>query len=150
MKRIPKELFDLACEEIMPVRETICETLLKAYLSVTFVFLIYSSAMMLFSSHLTITVVIFVVALFPKIFMYLYKRQEDLKSVGIDEKARHILEKYIKSWVSPHSNRTGKGLVSSGPRKDENDIHVPVILRIILFIMVILLFSYYYMKFSSY
>ena len=148
MKRIPKELFDLACEEIMPVRETICETLLKAYLSVTFVFLIYSSAMLLFSSHRTITIITSVVALFPKIFMHVYKRQEDLKSVGIDEKARHILEKYITSRVSPHSNRTGKGLVSSGPRKDENDI--PVILQIVLLIMVNVLFFYYSMKFSSY
>ena len=146
MKRIPKELFDLACEEIMPVRETICETLLKAYFSVTFVFLVYSLTMLLFSSHLTITVVIFVAALFPKIFMYLYKRQVDVKYVDIDEKARHILEEYIKSNVSPHINRAGKGLVSSEARKDEND-SIPVILRIICYIISMFLFFYYYIKF---
>ncbi|KAL9975779.1 hypothetical protein ACROYT_G012973 [Oculina patagonica] len=113
MKRIPKELFDLACEEIMPVRETICETLFKAYLCVTLVFLIYLLKLP-FSFRLQITAI--------SICLYSERKtQEYLKSVVINEKADHIVQKYIKNRVPRNSNRAGKGPVSSELQKYKND-----------------------------
>ena len=39
--KIPKELFDMACEELMPIREGVCNLFLKVFLILSFVFLAF-------------------------------------------------------------------------------------------------------------
>ncbi len=45
--KIPKKLFHMACEELMPIREGVCILLLKVTVIVSFVFLVFSITMML-------------------------------------------------------------------------------------------------------
>ena len=119
VKRIPKELFDLACEQMMPVGKSICEVLLKALLSMIFVSFIYLSLTKFFnSSHLIRAFVLFVVGSFPKfVSMYVYRGQRDTKAVVIEDKVRHIVQEYITSARSHIWLR----IFPSEPPEDENN-----------------------------
>ena len=67
VRRIPKQLFDMACEEIIPFRYAVGKTLRNSFLSWIFLYFIYSLTMLIYTSHVTKAVVIFVVGSFPKI-----------------------------------------------------------------------------------
>lgn len=99
VKRIPKELFDMACEKLMPIRESVCKMFLEASLSVLLVFLVFSVVMLLNASPMTIALLTFAVGLVPKIVtIYLERRrQRNVKSVPIDQNALQIVKEYINS-----------------------------------------------------
>ena len=111
VKRIPKEVFDLACEQMMPVDKSICEVLLKALLSMIFVSFIYLLLTKFFnSSHLIRAFVLFVVGSFPKfVSMYVYRGQRDTEAVVIEDKVRHIVQEYINSARSHSTLRKSLG-----------------------------------------
>ncbi len=97
VKRISKELFYMACEELMPIRKSICTMMLKATLSVAYVLTVYSLAMLLNFSPVTKTMLTFVAGSIPKIIaIYIERsRKQILKPVPINEKARKIVHEYI-------------------------------------------------------
>ena len=119
VKRIPIELFDLACEQMMPVGKSICEVLLKALLSMIFVSFIYLLLTKFFnSSHSIRAFVLFVVGSFPKfVSMYVYRGQRDTEAVVIEDKVRHIVQEYITSARSHIWLR----IFPSEPPEDENN-----------------------------
>jgi len=45
--KIPKELFCMACEELMPIRNNVCVLILKVTIIVSFVFLAFLTAMLI-------------------------------------------------------------------------------------------------------
>ena len=120
VKRIPKELFDLACEQMMPVGKSICEVLFKALLSMIFVSFIYLSLAKFFnSSHLIRAFVLFVVGSFPKfVSMCVYRGQRDTEAVVIEDKVRHIVQEYINSARSHNRLRKSLRISPSEPPED--------------------------------
>ena len=94
VKRIPKELFNMACEELMPIRESVCFMVLKATLSVIFVFFVFSLRILLKASPVTTALVTFVVgASFKIVIIYVDRRWQ--KRIDINEKAGKIVQEYI-------------------------------------------------------
>ena len=69
MIKIPKELFDMACEELKPIRETLCIFFLKVAFILSFVFLVFYLTMQLHVGlkPVTKTAVAFFTGLFPKV-----------------------------------------------------------------------------------
>ncbi len=99
VKRIPKDLFDVACEELMPIGKGICTMVLKATLSVIFVWTAYSFTMLLDVSPVTKTLLTLLAGAFPKI-VTIYterRRKRNSKQLPIDEKARAIVHEYMSN-----------------------------------------------------
>lgn len=100
VKRIPKTLFDMACEELMPVRKSICIMVLKATLSVIFVMTVFSFALLLNALSLTRTLLTLADGSFPKIVIMWIERRKltsQLKhqAVTIDERVRKVVHEFI-------------------------------------------------------
>ena len=118
MKRIPKELFDMACEDLMPITKSFSLMVLKATLSVIFVLAVFSFTMLLTASPVMRTLLTFVAGSFPKIVtIYVERRRKrNLKAVPIDDKARKVAFEYIN--ISSPCNQ-GEKLLCVYPKKDE-------------------------------
>ena len=120
---IPKELFDMACEELRPIRETLCILILKMAFISSFVFLVFYLTMRL---HLGLkpvakTAVAFFTGLFPKIVTkYLGgERQKRIWALAIEENAPKIVEAYLNRVL-----RANQGQGNSGPDTDEVSLRV--------------------------
>ena len=101
---IPKDLFDMACEKLMPVRESVCNLLLKVILIVCFVFLVF---LMIMKSKTGATpqmkaVLTFFTGSFPKIAeIYIDgARKRQLKAMIIQERAPVIVQRYLTGPAS--------------------------------------------------
>lgn len=101
---IPKDLFDMACEKLMPVRESVCILLLKVILIVCFVFLVF---LMIMKSKTGATpqmkaVLTFFTGSFPKIAeIYIDgARKRQLKTMIIQERAPVIVQRYLTGDAS--------------------------------------------------
>ena len=116
--KIPKELFDMACAELKPIRETLCILILKVAFISSFVFLVFYLIMRL---HLGLkpvakTAVAFFTGLFPKIVTkYLGgERQKRIWALAIEENAPKIVEAYLNRVP-----RANQGQENSGVDTDE-------------------------------
>jgi len=102
--RIPKRLFDMACEELIPIREGVCILLLKVALIVSFVFLVFLLVMKLNvgATPVTKALVTFFTGSFPKIVAIYFEggRQRRLEALTIEEKAPRIVRDYINGTVT--------------------------------------------------
>ena len=108
--RIPKGLFDMACEELMPIREGVCIFLLKFLLFVSFVFLTFLLTIRLNVGATPVmkALVTFFTGLFPKIVAMYFDggRQKRLQNLVIDEvKAPRIVQDYINGTVTPRDSQ---------------------------------------------
>ncbi|PFX12437.1 hypothetical protein AWC38_SpisGene23607 [Stylophora pistillata] len=105
---IPKELFDMACEELMPLRERVCILILKITVLVSFVLIVFSLTMKSSSdtTPLIKTLLTFLTLSFPKIVaMYVGGGwQKKLRATVIKEKVPKIVEKFIRE-----SSKTTRG-----------------------------------------
>ena len=106
--KIPKDLFDMACEELWPVREAVCLLLLKVILIFTFIFLIFYLSMKLDIDvrPLAKTVLAFVTGLTPKIFLAYFdgKRHKRIEALAVKETVPKIIQKYLKRFNDGQSN----------------------------------------------
>ena len=106
--KIPKDLFDMACEELWPVREAVCLLLLKVILISTFIFLIFYLSMKLDIDvrPLAKTVLAFVTGLIPKIFLAYFdgNRHKRIEALAVKETAPKIIQKYLKRFNDGQSN----------------------------------------------
>ena len=94
-KRIPKELFDLACEELMPIRTCVFILMVKNSLSTFFIFLIFSFTMSMNTSPMMKCLVTFLAGTFPIIVnIYLDGRKQNC---DFDQKTLKIVQEYITS-----------------------------------------------------
>ena len=94
-KRIPKELFDRTCKEMMPIRKSISSMMVKATLSVIFVFLVFSLTVSMNTSSEVKSLVLFLTGSFPMITdtIFLHKRRQN----NCEEKTREIVQEYMNS-----------------------------------------------------
>ena len=106
--KIPKDLFDMACEELWPVREAVCLLLLKVILISTFIFLIFYLSMKLDIDvrPLAKTVLAFVTGLIPKIFLAYFEgnRHKRIETLAVRETAPKIIQKYLKRFNDGQNN----------------------------------------------
>ena len=106
--KIPKDLFDMVCEELWPVKEAVCLLLLKVILISTFIFLIFYLSMKLDIDvrPLAKTVLAFVTGLIPKIFLAYFdgNRHKRIEALAVKETVPKIIQKYLKRFNDGHSN----------------------------------------------
>ena len=106
--KIPKDLFDMACEELWPVKEAVCLLLLKVILISTFIFLIFYLSMKLDIDvrPLAKTVLAFVTGLIPKIFLAYFegKRRKRIETLAVKETVPKIIQRYLKRFNDGQSN----------------------------------------------
>ena len=121
--KIPKELFDMACEELKPIRETLCTLILKVAFISSFVFLVFYLTMRL---HLglkpvTKTAVAFFTGLFPKVLSKYFggERKKRIWALAVEENAPKIVEAYLNRVL-----RANQGQENSGVDTDEISLRV--------------------------
>ena len=106
--KIPKDLFDMACEELWPVREAVCLLLLKVILISTFIFLIFYLSMKLDIDvrPLAKTVLAFVTGLIPKFFLAYFdgNRHKRIEALAVKETVPKIIQQYLKRFNDGQSN----------------------------------------------
>ena len=106
--KIPKDLFDMVCEELWPVKEAVCLLLLKVILISTFIFLIFYLSMKLDIDvrPLAKTVLAFVMGLIPKIILAYFdgNRHKRIEILAVKETAPKIIQKYLKRFNDGKSN----------------------------------------------
>ena len=106
--KIPKDLFDMVCEELWPVKEAVCLLLLKVILISTFIFLIFYLSMKLDIDvrPLAKTVLAFVTGLIPKIFLAYFdgNRHKRIEALAVKETVPKIIQKYLKRFNDGQSN----------------------------------------------
>ena len=95
VKRIPKELFDMACEELMPIRKSICIFIVKISLSAIFIFLVFSFTTSMNTSSMMKCLVAFLAGTFPTIVnIYLDSRKQN---GNFEQRTLKIIQEYINS-----------------------------------------------------
>ena len=110
--RIPEELLNMACEELMPVREGVCILLLKVTLILSFVYLTF---LLILRFDIGATPVMqalatFFIGSFPKILAIYFdgNRQRRLESTVIEEKVPKIVQDYMKCILMTNEMLTFK------------------------------------------
>ena len=121
--KIPKGLFDMACEELKPVRESLCLLVFKVVFIASFLFLVFYLTMQLYFGvkPLTKTVVAVLTGLFPKIVRKHLdgERQKRVEALIVKEKAPKIVEAYLNSAL-----QVNQGQENSGADTDEVSLQV--------------------------
>ena len=115
--KIPKGLFDMACEELKPVRESLCLLVFKVVFIASFLFLAFYLTMELDFGvkPLTKTMVAVLIGLFPKIFSKYFKgeRQKRVEALIIEEKAPKIVEAFLNSALRANERQVSLQVVES-------------------------------------
>ena len=111
--KIPKGLFDMACEEIKPVKESLCLLFFKVVFISSFLFLVFYLTMQLdFGVNpLTKTMVAVFTGLFPKIVCkYFQGEKRRMEALIIEEKAPKIVEAYLESVLRANEGQENSGV----------------------------------------
>lgn len=116
--KIPKGLFLLACEELMPIREGVCILILKITVIVSFVFLVFSLTMLLNVSATPVmkALLTFFTGSFPKVIAIYVDggRQKKIEAMVHDEKIPKIVGDYITG-----TSKSIQGLENPAVASDE-------------------------------
>ena len=98
--KIPKDLFLMACEELMPIRDNVCVLVLKVITIVTFVFLVFLTAMLINVGATPVMKALFtfLTGIFPKIVAIYIDggRQRKNEAMITDQRIPKILREYFK------------------------------------------------------
>ena len=107
------ELLDIACEELKPVRESLCLVVFKVVFIASFLFLVFYLTMQLDFGvkHLAKTMVAVFTGLFPKIVCKYFEgeRQKRVEALIIEEKAPKIVEAYLNSVLRANEEQENSG-----------------------------------------
>ena len=129
--KIPKDLFDMVCEELWPVKEAVCLLLLKVILISIFIFLIFYLSMKLDIDvrPLAKTVLAFVMGLIPKIILAYFdgNRRKRIEILAVKETAPKIIQKYLKRFNGGQSNLGADHLEASlAIQENEKNIEIHI------------------------
>ena len=101
---IPKDLFEKACEDLMPLRESISLLVVKLVSLLTFFFVVFAVIMETpHASDRAKATATFFTALVPKIIEMLLNKDPGMEKLGdevFDEKVKHIVEQYRSTTES--------------------------------------------------
>ena len=111
--KIPQKLFHMACEELMPLRESVCVLILKITILVSFVFLVFSVTILLNVGATPImrTLIAFLSGVFPKI-VEIYQdggNQKKIKAMIAEEKIPEIAQEYIEGTSAANQQQVNSG-----------------------------------------
>ena len=111
--KIPQKLFHMACEELMPLRESVCVLILKITILVSFVFLVFSVTILLNVGATPImrTLIAFLTGVFPKI-VEIYQdggNQNKIKAMIAEEKIPEIVQEYIEGTSAANQQQVNSG-----------------------------------------
>ena len=99
--KIPKQLFRMACEELMPIRENVCIVVLKVTIIVSFVFLVFSITILLNVGATPVmkALLTFLTGIFPKIIAIYIDggRQRKIEDMINEQRIPKILREYKKA-----------------------------------------------------
>lgn len=95
VKKIPKELFHTACQELMPIRKTIGIMMVKATLSMVYVFLVFLLTMSMNTSVIVKSLVLFLTVSFPMIVTIFIDRKR--RQSNFEEKTYKIVQEYMNN-----------------------------------------------------
>ena len=111
----------MACEELRPIRETLCIFFLKVAVILSFAFLAFHLTMQL---HLglkpvTKTAVAFFTGLFPKVLSKYFggERKKRIWALAVEENAPKIVEAYLNRVL-----RANQGQENSGDEDEDEEI----------------------------
>ena len=108
---IPKRLFDMACEELMPLREGVCKLILKIILIVSSVLIVFTLTILSTSetTPLMKTLLTFLTLSSPKIVAIYVDGgwQEKLRAMVVEEKVPKIVEKFLSETSEPNRGQRG-------------------------------------------
>ena len=111
--KIPKELFHLAYEELMPIRESVCVLILKVTIIVSFVLFVFSLVMLLNVSATPVmrALLTFLSGSLPKIVaIYMDgRRQKNIEDMTADEKIPLIVQEYIERISAVNQEQQNSG-----------------------------------------
>lgn len=143
VKRLPKDLFYIACEELMPLRKSICIMMLKATLSGIFIFFVYCFTMLVKASPVTTTLVTLMAGLIPKFLIICNGRREkrNFETLFTEERAQDIVQKYINTGFPCNQKGNYHDYVIHKPENYAWTFHFYTDLRYILFYNLFLLFA---------
>ena len=117
MVKIPKGLFDIACEELKPVRESLSLLVFKVVFIASFLFLVFYLTMQLDFGvkPLAKTMVAVFTGLFPKIVCKYFdgERQKRVEALIIAEKAPKIVEAFLNSALRANERQVSLQVVES-------------------------------------
>lgn len=100
LMKIPKELYDLACEQLMPIRVSICSLLLRLSLILVFVFVVFFliEGSQVDTTPATRALLTFLSGLLPKIIdIFVDQRQQNIEAIALEEKVQYIIIRYNRS-----------------------------------------------------
>jgi len=112
--KIPKELFHMACEELMPIRESVCVLLLKVTIIVSFVLFVFSLIMLhnISATPVMRALLTFLSGSLPKIVaIYMDgRRQKNIEAMTADEKIPLIVQEYIEGISAVNQGQENSGV----------------------------------------
>ena len=113
LMKIPKELFCMACEEYMPIRDNVCVLVLKVTIIVSFVFLVFSIAMLnnVGATPVMKALLTFLTGIFPKIVAIYIDggRQRKIEALITDQRIPKILREYFKKASKSYQGQDNCG-----------------------------------------
>ena len=95
--KIPKGLFDLACEQLMPIRVSVCTLLLRVTFILAFVFLVFTliAENTVSSTPATRALLVFLSGSFPKIIdIFNDGGQKSIETTATERKIHYIIDDY--------------------------------------------------------
>ena len=120
--KIPKELFHMACEKFMPIREGVCILFLKITIIVSFVLLVFSITMLLNVGATPVmkALLTFLTGSFPKIVAIYFDggRQKKIEAMVTDEMIPIIVQEYINGTAT-ETSVSNQGLDHRGADGEE-------------------------------
>ena len=111
---IPKRLFDMACEELMPLREGVCKLILKIILIVSSVLIVFTLTILSTSetTPLMKTLLTFLTLSSPKIVAIYVDGgwQEKKRTMVVEEKVPKIVEKFLSETSETNREQRGRNV----------------------------------------
>jgi len=111
--KIPQKLFHMACEQLMPIRESFCLLILKVTIIVSFIFLVFILTILLnaTASPVMRALIAFLTGSFPKIVtIYLGgSREKEIEAMIAEEKIPEIVQRYIEETSAANQQQVNSG-----------------------------------------
>lgn len=125
---IPKALFSMRCEELLPIRDNTRKLVSKVVWYLIFVFLVFSLTMLLDVSPLTKALLSFLAGSVPRFMTFYFGRskQRNAQALFMNRKVGQIVLSYVKStpvYINRgHPNRNARVLSLVSKPEEERDM----------------------------
>ena len=111
--KIPRKLFYVACEQLMPISGSVCVLILKVTTLVSFVFLVFAVAISRNEGATPVmrTLIAFLTGSFPKIVAIYLKggNQKKIKAMIAEERIPKIVQEYIRGTSVASQQQVNRG-----------------------------------------